>query len=216
MSESIVHNQDCMIGMKEYPDKYFDLAIVDPPYGINIANMNMGVGTGKKCSNIKNRIWKPKDWDNFKPNEEYFNELFRVSHNQIIFGGNYFELPSSRCFLIWDKMIDEQLSFSQCEMLWTSFNSSAKIFRYSVYIKDDDKIHPTQKPVALYEWILNHYAKPYSKTADKILDTHVGSGSSRIACDMGGFDFVGYEIDKDYFLAQEERFRIYKMQLKLF
>jgi site-specific DNA-methyltransferase (adenine-specific) len=203
---------DCMESMAKMPYKAYNLAIVDPPYGIGIGNMNMGAGTGKKCSNIKNRLWKPKDWDNLKPNEEYFNELFRISYNQIICGGNYFILPPSRCFLIWDKMIDEQLSFSQCEMIWTSFDSSAKIFRYSVYFKDEEKIHPTQKPVALYKWLLKNYAKP----GDKILDTHGGSMSIAIACHYMGFDLDLWEIDPDYYYAGVKRFEQHTRQAKLF
>lgn len=203
MAESIVYNIDCMIGMKEYPDKYFDLAIVDPPYGIGDKLVNGGTWA-------KNRKTGYSGWD-IKPPKEYFDELFRVSKNQIIWGGNYFELPPTRCFLIWDKPSMRIPTMADCEFAWTSFDDVAKLASINQE-KGDIRIHLSQKPIKLYDWIL----KKYSKSGDKILDTHVGSGSSRIACDKAGLDFIGYEIDKDYWLAQEERFRIYKMQLKLF
>jgi site-specific DNA-methyltransferase (adenine-specific) len=209
---SVVYNEDCMIGMKRFADNYFDLAIVDPPYGLDVANMNMGVGTGAKCSKIKNRLWKPKDWDKGAPTKEYFEELFRISKNQIIWGGNYFDLKPTQGFIIWDKMIDEQLTFSQVEYAWTSFQRAAKICKHSVYKKGEDKIHPTQKPIKLYRWILKNYAS----VGDKILDTHVGSGSSRIACSREGFEFTGFEIDTDYWKAQEKRFAEFLSQPTLF
>lgn len=211
MSKSEVFNEDCMEGMKRYPDKYFDLAVVDPPYGINIAKMNMGAGNSARCSKIKNRIWVKKDWDSSAPDKEYFEELFRVSKNQVIWGGNYFSLTPCKCFLVWDK--GEGLygrSFSECEQAWTSLKDTARIFKYSPVCKC--RIHPTQKPVALYTWIFQNYAKP----GYKILDTHLGSGSSRIAAYEQYLDFVGFEIDKDYFKAQEERFQDYVSQLSLF
>lgn len=209
---SELYNMDCVAGMKHYPDKYFDLAIVDPPYGLDVANMNMGVGKGKRCSKLQNRKWKPKDWDIGVPNEEYFIELWRVSKERIIWGGNYFDLPPTQGFIVWDKKIDEQLSFSQVEYAWTSFQRAAKIVSRSVYLIEDDKIHPTQKPVKLYEWILSKYAEK----GQRILDTHVGSGSSRIACYLNGFDFVGFEIDEDYCKSSEKRFRNAIKQQRLF
>lgn len=145
------------------------------------------------------------------PKQEYFEELFRVSRNQIIWGGNYFPLPPTRCFLIWRKLtISESFSMAMCEYAWTSFNSNAKLFEYAP--QDTTRFHPTQKPVALYRWIYQHYAKP----GDKILDTHLGSGSSRIAAYDAGLDFVGYEIDKTYFDLQEERFERHTAQQNLF
>ena len=209
---SEVYNMDCIAGMKEYPDKYFDLAIVDPPYGLDLANMNMGVGKSKKASKIKNRKWKPKDWDKETPTTEYFVELFRVSKNQIIWGGNYFDLPPCKNYIIWDKEIPNGLSFADCEMAWTSFDKAPKMCRYSAYLDKNSKFHPTQKPIFLYEWILQKYAKQ----CDKILDTHLGSGSSRIAAYRNGFDFVGFELDKDYYEAQEKRFKTELMQPRLF
>ena len=210
--ESIVKNIDCMVGMAEYPDKYFDLAVVDPPYGLDLANMNMGAGKGKKCSRIENRKWKPKDWDRNTPDFKYFYELFRISNNQIIWGGNYFELPPCKNYIIWDKEIPEGLSFADCEMAWTSFNNAPKMFRYSAYLNKAEKFHPTQKPVKLYDWI---YTK-YLPKGGKVIDTHLGSGSNRIAADKAGnIDFFGFELDKDYFKAQEKRWAEYKKQLIL-
>jgi site-specific DNA-methyltransferase (adenine-specific) len=201
-----------MEGMSKYFDKHFDLAIVDPPYGLDIANMNMGIGKSKKASKIQNRKWKPKSWDTKIPDSVYFDELKRVSKNQIIWGGNYFNLPSCKNYIIWDKKIPKGLSFADCEMAWTSFINAPKIFRYSAYLDKQIKQHPTQKPVALYKWILDKYAKQ----GDKILDTHLGSGSSRIAAHDYKFDFTGFELDKEYFDAQEKRFNNHKQQLKLF
>ena len=209
--KSIVTNEDCMEGMARYPDKYFDLAIVDPPYGIDLPNMNMGLGNTPKASKAKNRKWKAKNWDNKIPSNEYFIEMFRVSKNQIIWGGNYFNLGKCNKFIIWDKEIPEGLSFSDCEFAWTSFTGSNKIFRYSTYLNKSDKFHPTQKPVALYKWLLHNYAKQ----GDKILDTHLGSGSSRIAAYEMGFDFTAFELDTEYFEAQEKRYKNHIAQLKM-
>jgi site-specific DNA-methyltransferase (adenine-specific) len=212
MPASQVFNADCMDVMSRYPDKYFDLAVVDPPYGIDLANMNMGVGKSKKASKIQNRKWKPKDWDKETPTEIYFLQLFRVTKNQIIWGGNYFDLPPCKNYIIWDKQIPEGLSFADCEMAWTSFNKAPKIFRHSAYLDKANKFHPTQKPVKLYDWICLNYANP----GDKILDTHMGSQSSRIAAHKAGLDFVGCEIDQEYFEDGNKRFKNYVSQLRLF
>ena len=209
---SNVFNRDCMEAMREFPDKYFELAIVDPPYGIDLANMNMGVGNSKKASKAKNRKWTSKDWDKHSPGNEYFSELFRVSKSQIIWGGNYFDLPATKNYIIWDKEMPEGLSFAACEMAWTSFEMAPKMFRYSAYLDKNSKFHPTQKPIALYKWLLTNYAKP----GDKILDTHLGSGSSRIAAYDMGFDFWGYEIDSDYFGDHEKRFQAHISKPVLF
>ncbi len=123
---SVVYNEDCVEGLKRFSDNQFDLAVVDPPYGLDLANMNMGVGKSKKASKIQNRKWKPKDWDKETPSPEYFAQLFRVSKNQIIWGGNYFELPPCKNYIIWDKEIPEGLSFADCEMAWTSFDKARK------------------------------------------------------------------------------------------
>jgi site-specific DNA-methyltransferase (adenine-specific) len=208
----MISNEDNMALMSRYPDKYFDLAIVDPPYGIDLANMNMGVGKSKKSSKIQNRKWKAKDWDKSVPNKKYFEQLFRVSKNQIIWGGNYFELPPCKNYVIWDKEIPNGLSFADCEMAWTSFINAPKIFRHSAYLDKLNKFHPTQKPVKLYKWLLTKYAKQ----GDKILDTHLGSGSIAIACHDLGFDLTACELDTDYYNAAMKRIEDHKKQLQLF
>ena len=206
---SEVYLMDCLAGLRHYPDNYFDLAVVDPPYGIEI-NMNMGRKKGQP------KRHNEKDWDNQIPEEAYFNELFRVSKNQIIWGGNYFPLPLTKSWIFWDKNVPEGVSFADGELAWTSFDKTlvkAKI-DYSGFQGMDNggKIHPTQKPVRLYDWI---YMK-YAKQGDLILDTHVGSGSSRIAADKAGLNFVGFEIDEEYFNAANKRFDNFKSQTRLF
>ena len=205
---SIVFNEDCVQGLIRFPDKYFDLAIVDPPYGIGIDGQKQSINNKNPKANRKAHDFK--GWDNSIPSAEYFAELWRVSKNQIIWGGNYFNLPPTRCFIVWDKIISEDFSLAMAELAWTSFDKLAKI--YKLQVPKDGKIHPTQKPVKLYDWLLHNYAKPN----DLILDTHLGSGSSRIAAYKGGFNFVGFEIDCDYFNAQEKRFNEFKSQLRLF
>ena len=198
---------DCMEYMKTVPDKYYELAIVDPPYGINdIWVGGTCNGWGKARREAKNR-----DWDEKIPDREYFDELLRVSNNQIIWGGNYFTeyLKSSRCWLIWNKP-ERGFSLSEAELAWTSFDKIVRVFDH--YRNEIGRFHPTQKPVALYKWLLKNYAKP----GDKIFDSHVGSGSSRIACYDMGFDFTGCELDADYWKAQEERFKSHAMQGDLF
>lgn len=205
MNES--YNMDCMEYMKSLPAKAFDLAVVDPPYGISISN-NMGRRKGDKHSD-----YKKVEWDDAPPTGKYFAELFRVSQNQIIFCANYFisliPKADTPCWICWDKGFSEDVSFASFELAWTSFTSPAK--RVTLSSAQAGRIHPTQKPVALYAWIFNRYAKP----GDKILDTHLGSGSSRIAAYDAGLDFVGLEIDKDYFDAQEKRFAEHTAQLRL-
>jgi site-specific DNA-methyltransferase (adenine-specific) len=173
--------------MSTLADKAFELAIVDPPYGIDI----------NSSGRLGHYGGKGKGWDSAVPNNDYFNELNRISKNQIIWGGNYFQLPATRCFLIWDKQQPETVSFASCEFAWTNFELSAKTYYQRPQNADIERIHPTQKPVALYQWLLTNYAKQ----GDKILDTHLGSGSSAIACNKLGFEFVGIELDKDYFNA---------------
>lgn len=187
--ESIVYNCDCVEYMRTLADNHFDLAIADPPYGINIS------------SNPFRRRLEPKDWDNIELDNDFFTELFRVSKNQIIWGGNYFNLPPTKCFLIWDKRQPFDFSSAMCEYAWCSFNSPAKLFRYKVTL-EKNKIHVCQKPVSLYAWILKNYAN----NGDKIFDPMIGSGSSRIAAYKMGFNYVGCELDKGYFDAQNERF----------
>lgn len=211
MSISIVTNEDNMQMMARYPDKFFNLAIVDPPYGINASSGASTNSTMRK--KIASGKIKGGDWDNGVPDKSYFDELFRVSKNQIIWGGNYFIdfLYSSKGFLIWDK--GESIynrDFAECEMAWSSFDKCARIFKF--FPNQANRFHPTQKPVSLYTWIMKHYVND----GDIILDTHLGSGSSRIAAYDLGFDFYGCELDKDYYLAQEARFATHIAQTKLF
>ena len=202
--KSVVYLMDCMELLKQIPDKYFDLAVVDPPYGMPKDSTH---GRGK----LKNRILNNgglEKWD-IKPTDGYFLELFRASKNQVVWGGNYFPLPPTRCVVCWDKCQPWE-NFSQVELAWTSFNKPTSLYRFDN--RTGDKIHPTQKPIALYEWILKNYAKPN----DKILDTHLGSGSSRIAADKANLAFVGCELDPDYFYASVKRFKDFVAQGNLF
>jgi len=198
-----LYNMDCMEYMKSLPDNAFDLAIVDPPYGI-------GAGNDVLRHKYKN---EKKDWDNEIPKKEYFDELMRVSKNQIIWGGNYFfdYLGNTQGFLIWDKVQPHDFSLAMCEFAWSSIQYPAKMFRQSVLL-EKNKIHPTQKPIKLYEWLLTNYAKQ----GDKILDTHLGSGSHAIACNNLGFELVGLELDSDYFKASCERIAKEAQQERLF
>ena len=207
-----LYNMDCMKAMADMKDNQFDLAIVDPPYGIDLANMNMGLGKSKKASKAKNRNWKSKDWDKNVPSQDYFDELFRVSKNQIIWGGNYFDLPPCSKYILWDKEIPKGLSFSDCEYAWTSFKGANKMFRYSAYLNKSEKFHPTQKPPQLYDYCLLNFAKQ----GYKILDTHLGSGSIAIACHNLGYDLEGYELDKDYYEAATKRLEQHQSQIRMF
>lgn len=220
------YNMDCMEGMKEFPDKYFDLAIVDPPYGIGVQTMQY-TKTGKRRASRKSeaacRDYRRTDeWD-IKPSEEYFRELKRVSKSQIIWGGNYFSdiLPPSRSFIVWDKRTTDAMrnDFADCEYAWMSKGLGvARVFRYlwNGMLQGDMKnkeqrFHPTQKPVALYRWILSNYAKQ----GDKLLDTHVGSASSLIAFEERGFDYVGFEIDADYYQKAQKRLEENRAQISM-
>lgn len=198
------YNEDCMEGMKQFPDKYFDLAIVDPPYGIGDKLLNGG-HNGTVTFHEQYAVNK---WDNDRPTKEYFDELRRVSANQIIWGANYYldYLQPSRGVICWDKNLGSPYNFSHWEMAWTSFDCIAR--RIILNSNTGDRIHPTQKPVALYKWLLKNYAKP----GDKILDTHLGSGSSAIAAFDMGFEFEGYEIDGDYIEATTERIKRHMSQ----
>ena len=205
-----ITNEDNMQLMARYEDNYFDLAIVDPPYGI-ADNPSRHKGSGK----LKNRFLnknadKFAKWDK-EPNKEYFDELFRTSKNQIIWGGNYFDLPSTRGFVIWDKQ-QPFPNFSACEYAWLSFQVPSKIYVQAVTRTKENKIHPTQKPVKLYEWLLMNYANK----GDKILDTHLGSGSIAIACHNLGYDLTACELDTEYFEATMKRINNHKAQQRLF
>ena len=203
----MITNEDNMKLMKRYEDNHFDLAIVDPPYGIGKKFK------GGKSGNLNFNEVVGKGWDNEIPSAEYFNELKRVSKNQIIWGGNYFldNLGNTRCFFIWDKKQPHDFSLAMAEMAWTSFDKLAKIFRMRVP-KTVGKIHPTQKPVKLYEWLLINNAKE----GDKILDTHLGSGSIALACHNLGFDLTACELDKDYYDAAMKRIQEHKQQIRMF
>jgi len=231
---SEVKNMDCMEYMAQFPDNYFDLAIVDPPYGIGADKPSIKPENVKQKNGnylrVNSNKYQHKNWDNSIPNDDYFNELIRVSKNQIIWGANYFGLIGG--YIVWDKLNGDSDQYD-CELAYQSFNNRTDIVRFmwqgmfqGVYCGNDIKkatiqqgnkknnekrIHPTQKPVALYRWLLQNYAKQ----GDKILDTHLGSGSSRIAADMEGFDFYACELDKDYFDASCKRFEQYKLQTKL-
>jgi len=206
---STVYLMDCIEGMKQFPDKIFDLAVVDPPYGIDWMQQIQNPNTKANWKQYENR-----EWDKQTPTAEYWGQLFRVSKNQIVWGGNYMteNLKPSPCWLIWDKM--QEFSGAVFEMAWTSFTSPAKAFRMSRVeaYANKGKIHPTQKPVALYEWILRNYASE----GDLILDTHLGSQSSRIAANKAGLDFVGFEIDREYFDNGNKRFKNFVSQGVLF
>ena len=198
-----ITNECNMELMSRYQDNHFDLAIVDPPYGIDI----------NSSGRLGHYGGKGKTGDAEIPNVEYFKELSRVSKNQIIWGGNYFDLPPTRCFLIWDKQQPENVSFASCEYSWTSFNKSAKTFYLRPQNADyDGRIHPTQKPIKLYEWLLMNYAKE----GDKILDTHLGSGSIAIACHNLKYDLTACELDKEYYNAAMKRIEKHKQQLTMF
>lgn len=237
-------NGDCLEGMRQYPDKYFDLAIVDPPYGINIGTASMGAGGCRSSSEqiseggykseeqnpsariqvggglmCHPKIYKAFD-DSHPPNAEYFRELERVAKHRIIWGGNYFLdfLGATPCVIVWDKG-RRGINFADCEIAWTDIKEPSRIFEFlwNGMLQGDmknkeDRIHPTQKPIALYKWILTNYAKP----GDIILDTHVGSASSLIACEELGFEYVGFEIDEDYYNMARQRIDEFNQQIRMF
>jgi site-specific DNA-methyltransferase (adenine-specific) len=217
--KSEVFNEDCMAVMARYPDKYFDLAVVDPPYGIG-EDGRKGVRTSPSRPNSYNREPKyaAKGWDNEPPSKEYFIELLRVSKKVIIWGANHFieNIPNqnSSCWIVWDKK-NEGTDFADCELAWTNMKTAVRkytIHKFEGTRGGKDCIHPTQKPVKLYDWI---YSK-YTEKGNKILDTHLGSGSSRIAAHKAGLSFVGCELDKEYYDAQEKRYKDFISQLRLF
>ena len=211
--------------MARYPDKYFDLAIVDPPYGIgadkkqNKTAMQRIKAEGKSKAGRGWKLYADTNWDNETPNAEYWDELFRVSKNQIVWGGNYFTdyLPSSMGWITWDKG-QRDFSLADGELAWTSYNKALRIFEMSrgkALAKNNEeggRFHPTQKPVALYKWLLHNYAKE----GDKILDTHLGSGSIAIACHDYGFDLTACELNKEYFDAAVKRISAHTAQIRIF
>jgi site-specific DNA-methyltransferase (adenine-specific) len=208
-----VTNEDNIALMSRYPDGYFDLAIVDPPYGLG---KHEAIGNGDKRSGIvKNKIWIGGEWDNEKPNKEYFKELFRVSKNQIIWGGNYMTdlIPQSDKWLVWDKM--QRVNQSDCELAWTSFDGALRIYQYHSSklqgFMNPNRFHPTEKPINLYKWLIQNYANPN----DKILDTYLGSGSIAIACHELGFELTACELDAEYYAASLKRFKLQTAQQRL-
>lgn len=213
-----LYNCDNMELMKRYPDGYFDLAIVDPPYGIGFDGevKEMANNNSKKWKSAKGKNYTRKSWDKETPSKKYFKELFRVSKNQIIWGGNYFDLPQSSGWIFWNKGVAKDFTLSPGELAWTSFNKSVDMIEllWAGFRKceETDRIHPTQKPVALYKWILDKYAKEN----DKILDTHLGSMSIAIACHDYGFELVGAELDEEYYKKGIERVKNHISQQKLF
>lgn len=218
-----LYNADCMEALKEFPDNFFDLAIVDPPYGSGNSDggqRHYTFGLRKKDKNYENRRnmgeqirKKIVAWDT-APGQDYFDELFRVSRNQIIWGGNYFSLPPTRCFIVWRKTsIGESFSMAMAEYAWTSLTGNAKVYECMPQgDKNDQRFHPCQKPVQLYLWLLSNYAKK----GDKILDTHCGSASSLVACRKNGFDFVGFELNQTYYEKAKERLEAQAAQMNIF
>jgi site-specific DNA-methyltransferase (adenine-specific) len=211
IGDATLYLGDCLEAMREMPDKAFELAIVDPPYGAgDVANF-----TPRAKGTSKNKIHKETKW-NITPEKEYYDELFRVSKNQIIWGANYLcdKLPISRGWIFWDKLYENTFNFSAGELAWSSFDSVLAMVRISQrWIPGTElNIHPTQKPVALYKWLLSRYAKP----GYRILDTHFGSGSNHVACNDLGFESVGYELDEDYFNAACRRIADAYKQPRLF
>ena len=240
MLEKGYYNMDCLEALKQFPDNFFDLAIVDPPYGGGaksdaedvyngaiqgrfggrfekyiLPNKEIGTHFHGRVRSERYKIGEQKinHWD-VAPPKEYFDELFRVSKNQIIWGGNYFDLPPTRCFLVWRKLtISQSFTMAMCEYAWTSFNDNAKWIEIAPQGNAKEiRFHPTQKPIKLYTWILNLYAKP----GDKILDTHVGSASSLVACHRAGFDFWGFELDPHYYRLSKEWLDVEQRQLTFF
>lgn len=235
---SIVKLQDCMEGMKEFTDKHFDICIADPPYGIDVARMAYTQEDNRPCKQkngstlrVKKKKYKHGSWDKATPADEYFQEIFRVSKHQIIWGIDYFTIDGIGGGRIrWDKLVPEGMSFNRYEKAYCSFIENEVEFQYlwagmcqAKSLKEstmqqgnkslnEERIHPTHKPINLYKWLLIHYAKE----GDKILDPYLGSGSSRIACWDGGFDFWGFELDPDYHAASEKRFQNHILQQKLF
>jgi site-specific DNA-methyltransferase (adenine-specific) len=208
---SVVYNEDCVEGMKRFSDGYFDLAIVDPPYGI-------GKTWGKSsCPKYNHRKkYTNKNWNNEIPSDAYFEQLYRVSKHQIIWGCNYYNgYIKATGRIVWDKKTAQEIT-SACDLASQSFTNKIDIFRFmwDGYRQEqpEERIHPTQKPVALY----SHLLKKYALDGWKILDTHLGSGSSRIACHKAGFEFVGFELDAEYYEKQEKRFRDFASQMRLF
>jgi site-specific DNA-methyltransferase (adenine-specific) len=214
-----VYNVDCMELMARYPDNYFDLAVVDPPYGIGMDNSNKRTKPSRPNSYTQYPDFRyhKTNWDKNRPTREYFDELFRVSKIQVVWGANYFceYLPSGKGWIFWNKLNGINNCFSDGEFAYCSKGVQSRYFECSTFDGlngGKDRIHPTEKPVKLYDWIFHNYAKQ----GDKILDTHLGSGSSRIAAHKNKLDFIGCELDKEYFDASVKRYNDFISQLTLF
>ena len=216
-----ITNEDNIELMARYEDNYFDLAIVDPPYGIGFAGHDQKIGKkGKNKGFSKKKLYSIKEWDKDRPSKDFFTELQRISKNQIVWGGNYFAdlLPPTKGWIYWDKQPNgENLSFSDGELAWTSFNKPLKCFSYGwigfgMVNSGEKKIHPTQKPIKLYEWLLMKYAKE----GDKILDTHLGSGSIALACHNLKYDLTACELDTEYYNAAMKRINEHQQQIRMF
>jgi site-specific DNA-methyltransferase (adenine-specific) len=216
-----LYNEDCLQAMRKMDTDQYDLAIVDPPYGIKASNDSrfgkaFKDNTRPNSKPVKSKNYKISEWDYKIPSDEYFIQLFRISKNQIIWGGNYFieKLKNTRCFIVWDKK-NGNSNLADCELAWASFNTSVRKFAWLwngfQKQKPEIRIHPTQKPVALYKWILLNYAKE----GDTILDTHLGSGSIAVACHDMGFSLDGYELDTEYYEAACKRLKEHQRQLQL-
>jgi len=207
-----IMNEDNMELMARYPDNYFELAIVDPPYGIGESKKKRENTKSKKWNNPTKKIHNPKDWDLNTPTQAYFDELFRISKNQTIWGGNYFNLPPHKFYILWDKQIPSGLSFADCEMAWTSYDKAPRIFRYSAYRDKDGKVHPTQKPLMLFEYCIE--VSQSKGDVLKVFDPFMGSGTTAIACKSLGLDWCGCELEADYVDIANKRLE--KVQLSLF
>lgn len=205
-----LYNADCMEVMKTFKDKQFSLAIVDPPYGIGADKKNSKRELKSKKSAAISSDFGGQIWDSAIPDKEYFDELFRVSKNQIIWGGNYFPLPPTKHFIFWDKLVAEGLSFSDGEMAWTSFDRAIR--KFTLRNNLGGKIHPTEKPVALYRWLLHNYAN----AGDKIIDTHFGSLNIGLACHDYGYELTACEVDDEYYANGVKRLKYHQSQLTMF
>ena len=214
MIESGFINADCMDYLKDYPDNYFDLCIADPPYGDASESSQqtrpLRFHGGDRWNKYTNG--KSVEWD-IAPQKLFFDEIFRISRNQIIWGGNFFELPPTRCFLIWRKLtISERFSMAMAEYAWTSFNANAKVYEKAPQDPTGQRFHPTEKPLDLYLWLINNFAKD----GDKILDPMCGSGNSLIACHRIGHDYVGFEINPQYYKKAKARLNDEKAMMNIF
>lgn len=200
-----IHNKDCLSFMKQVPDNYFDLVLTDPPYGINASSNSLGLRKEHKHK----RTWEKKEWDKGTPAKEVFDEMIRISKNQIIWGGNYFELKPCKNYIVWDKKISGNVPFAHCEMAWTSYFNAPTIFRLGIQSLDEDRVHPTQKPIKLFDYCLRE-----AGDIKTVFDPFMGSGTTAIACKSLGLDWCGCELEADYVEIANKRLE--QVQLSLF